>query len=116
MLIFVLTIVFGCVFLLSFAAAFVSFVCAFAYFQKVYGHFRWSEPERLTELMADPRARRNPMRVVLAVLREAANGDDQRVRLYADRVRLWVRYSVIAFAAACICALIVGLLDLGSQV
>jgi len=46
---------------------------------------------------------------VLALLTEAANGDE-RVRLYAERVHSWHSRSAIAFAAAIISGLILGLL------
>lgn len=113
MLILVLTLAFLFVVLLSSAAAFVSFVCAITYYYRVSAHLRRNEPQRLAELMNDPRAWWNPMRIVLAVLREAANGDDQRVRSYADRARSWGRHAALAWAAAIISGLILGLLNLG---
>lgn len=112
MLILLLTLAFLFVCLVSSAAAVVSSVCAWIYGQKIYAHFRRCAPQKWAEVRAevwaDPRLRLNPMRV-LALLTEAANGDE-RVRLYAERVHSWHSRSAIAFAAAIISGLILGLL------
>ena len=113
MLILVLTIAFLFVFLLSCAAAFVSFVCASIYSVKVHTHFRRSDPQWLAELMADSRDRWQP-RFTLAMLREADNRDDQQVRLYAERARGWGWHCAIAIAAVSISGFILWLLDLAS--
>jgi len=113
MLILVLTLAFLFVCLVSSAAAFVSSVCSSIYSGKVHAYFRRSDPQWLAELMAGPRWQ---PRIALAMLREADNRDDQQVRLYADRARMWGWYSAFGWALAGISGLILALLDLASEI
>ena len=111
MLILVLTLAFAGACLLSVAAAFVSSVCSSIYSGKVHEYFRRSEPQWLAELIAERPFRWWP-RIARAMLREADNRDDQRVRVYAHRARMWGWYAAFAWALASISGLILWLLGL----
>jgi len=111
MLILLLTLAFLFVCLVSLAAAFVSFVCNWIYYVRVSLHLRRTKPQWLDELATDFRF--NPIRLALAQLSEAGNSDDQRVRLYADRARMWGWYAAFAWALAGVSGLILCLLNLG---
>ena len=111
MLILLLTLAFLFVCLVSLAAAFLSFICNWIYYVRVSVHLRRTKPQWLAQLAMEFRF--NPIRLALAQLSEADNSDDQRVRLYADRARMWGWYAALAWALTSVSGLILGLVNLG---